>query len=224
MGKRMNELKKLVDKTKSYPVAEALKLAKTTSKTKFDANVELHVRLGIDPKKGEQQVRSSVTYAKSMGKKRIIAAFVPVDKEAAAKAAGADIIGGEEFIKGIIQSKKTDFDIAIATPDMMKALAPAARILGPRGLMPSPKNNTVTADVSQAIAEFKKGKIDFKNDDGGNIHLVLGKTSFDEKDLADNFAVALDAIKKAKPSSSKGTYIKNISVSSGMGPGIKIQL
>src|SRR3989338_1376385 len=224
MGKRMNELKKLVDKTKSYPVAEALKLAKTTSKTKFDANVELHVRLGIDPKKGEQQVRSSVTYAKSMGKKRIIAAFVPVDKEAAAKAAGADIIGGEEFIKGIIQSKKTDFDIAIATPDMMKALAPAARILGPRGLMPSPKNNTVTADVSQAIAEFKKGKIDLKNDDGGNIHLVLGKTSFDEKDLADNFAVALDAIKKAKPSSSKGTYIKNISVSSGMGPGIKIQL
>ena len=220
----MKELSKLVDKTKVYSIEEAIKLAKETSKTKFDANIELHVRLGIDPKKGEQQVRASVTYAKSAGKKRVIAAFVTAGKEKEAAAAGADIVGGDELIKQIIQSKKTDFDVAIATPDMMKSLAPAARVLGPRGLMPSPKNGTVTPNIKEVIAEFKKGKTDFKNDGGSNVHLVLGKASFDDADLLANFNVALEAIKKAKPSSAKGSYLKNISVSSGMGPGIRIQL
>jgi len=220
----MNELAKLVDQKKSYPIAEAITLAKQTSKTKFDANIELHARLGIDVKKGEQQVRASLTYPKSIGKKRVIVAFVPTAMEKEAKAAGADIVGGEELIKQIIQSKKTDFDTAIATPDMMKVLAPAARILGPRGLMPSPKNNTVTPHIIEAIAEFKKGKIDFKNDGGGNVHLVLGKASFSDSDLMENFTVALEAIKKAKPSSSKGTYLRNISLSSGMGPGIKVEV
>jgi len=224
MPKRIKELKKLVDKTKTYPIKEAVELVKKTSTTKFDANVELHVNLGIDPKKGEQQVRTSVTFPKGVGKKRIIAAFVGSNDEIKAKEAGADIFGGEELIKKIIQTKKTDFDVAIATPDMMKLLAPAAKILGPRGLMPSPKNHSVTVNIKEAIEEFKKGKIDFKNDAGGNVHLVLGKTSFEDKDLIDNFTAAIEVIKKAKPASAKGTYLRNISICSGMGPGVKVQL
>jgi len=224
MSKRMNELKKLVDKTKLYPIEEAVKLVKQTSKTKFDANVELHARLGIDPKKGEQQVRASITLPKGAGKKKIIAAFVGPNDEKKAKEAGADIFGGEELIKKIITTKKTDFDIAVATPEMMKTLAPAAKILGPRGLMPSPKNNTVTPNIKAAIEEIKKGKNDFKNDAGGNVHLVIGKISFDDKDLAANLQAAIEAIKKAKPASSKGTYLLGVSICSGMGPGIKVQL
>ncbi|MFA5318165.1 MAG: 50S ribosomal protein L1, partial [Patescibacteria group bacterium] len=221
MSKRMNELKKLIDKTKIYSIEEAIELVKKTSKTKFDANIELHVKLGIDPKKGEQQVRTSVTFEKGVGKKRVIAAFVGPNDEKKAKDAGADIFGGEELIKKIIQTKKTDFDVAIATPEMMKVLAPAAKILGPRGLMPSPKNNSVTPNIAAAIEEFKKGKIDFKNDAGGNVHIVLGKVSFEGKDLINNFNVAIEVIKKAKPNSSKGAYIRGVSLCSGMGPGIK---
>ncbi len=218
----MDELKKLIDKTKTYSIKEAVELAKKTSSTKFDANIELHAKLGIDPKKGDQQIRSSVTLPKGEAKKRIIVAFVGPNDEQKAKEAGADIFGGEELIKKIIQTKKTDFDVAIATPDMMKVLAPAAKILGPRGLMPSPKNNSVTPNIKEAIEEFKKGKIDFKNDAGGNVHLIIGKTSFSTEDLIANFNATLDIIKKAKPASSKGTYIKSLSICSGMGPGIKI--
>ena len=224
MPKRINELKKLIDNTKIYSIEEAVELAKKTSSTKFDANVELHVKLGIDPKKGEQQIRTSVTFPNGVGKKRIIAAFVGSNDEKKAKEAGADIFGGEELIKKIIQTKKTDFDVAIATPEMMKLLAPAAKILGPRGLMPSPKNNSVTVNVKEAIEEFKKGKIDFKNDAGGNVHLVIGKASFESKDLIDNFKAVIEIIKKVKPASSKGSYLKNVSVCSGMGPGIKVSL
>jgi len=224
MSKRINELKKIVDKTKTYTLNEAVKLAKATSNTKFDSNIEIHIKLGINTKKSDQQVRTSLNYPKNFGKTRVIAAFVANDREKEAKEAGADIVGGEELIKKIIQTKKINFDIAVATPDMMKLLAPAARILGPRGLMPSPKNNTVTPQIKEAIAEFKKGKIEFKNDAGGNIHLVIGKASFSETDLIDNFNAAIDAIKKAKPSAAKGSYLKNISISSCMGPGIKTQL
>lgn len=224
MSKRIDELKKLVDKNKIYSLNEAVKLAKDTSNTKFDANIEIHVKLGINTKKGDQQVRSSLTYPKTFGKSRVIAAFVAPDQEKDAKNAGADIVGGEELIKKIIQTKKIDFDVAVATPDMMKVLAPAARILGPRGLMPSPKNNTITTQIADAISEFKKGKIEFKNDAGGNVHLVIGKASFSDQDLIDNFSAAIETIKKAKPAAAKGTYIKNISMSAGMGPGIKTQL
>ncbi len=219
---KTEETKNLVEKTKIYPIEEAMELAKQTSKVKFDANIELHTRLGIDTKKGEQQVRIAITFPKSVGKKRTIIAFVGPDNEKTAKDAGADIIGGEDLIKKIIQTKKTDFDVAVATPDMMKALAPAARVLGPRGLMPSPKNNTITTDIKNAIEEIKKGKIDIKNDAGGNLHLVLGKVSNNSPDLITNFKTAINAIKKAKPASSKGTYLQNISISSGMGPGIKV--
>lgn len=223
-SKRMSELKKLVDKNKAYPIAEAVALAKKTSQVKFDANVELHAKLGIDTTKGEQQVRAFVTLPKNAGKKKIIIAFVGANDEKMAQDAGADIIGGEELIKKIIETKKTDFDIAVATPEMMKTLAPAAKILGPRGLMPSPKNNTVSPNVKAIIEEIKKGKTEFKNDAGGNVHLVIGKVSFTDEELIANFQVALEAIRKAKPSSSKGTYLLNLSVCSGMGPGIKIQL
>jgi len=220
----MSELKKLVDKNKAYPIAEAVALAKKTSQVKFDANVELHAKLGIDTTKGEQQVRAFVTLPKNAGKKKIIIAFVGANDEKMAQDAGADIIGGEELIKKIIETKKTDFDIAVATPEMMKTIAPAAKILGPRGLMPSPKNNTVSPNVKAIIEEIKKGKTEFKNDAGGNVHLIIGKVSFTDEELIANFQVALEAIRKAKPSSSKGTYLLNLSVCSGMGPGIKIQL
>ncbi len=220
----MSELTKLIDKTKSYPIAEAVALAKKTSQVHFDANIELHARLGIDPVKSEQQVRAFITLPKNVAKKKMIVAFVGANDEAAAKDAGADIIGGEELIKKIIATKKTDFDIAVATPEMMKMLAPAAKILGPRGLMPSPKNKTVTNDIKTAIAEIKKGKIEFKSDAGGNVHLVIGKVSFSDEELVTNFQVALEAVRKAKPASSKGTYLQKVSVCSGMGPGIRIQL
>lgn len=220
----MTELTKLIDKTKSYPIAEAVALAKKTSKVKFDANIELHAKLGIDPAKSEQQVRAFITLPKSVAKQKTILAFVGANDEQAAKDAGADIIGGEELIKKIIATKKTDFDIVVATPEMMKALAPAAKILGPRGLMPSPKNKTVTTDIKTAIAEIKKGKTEFKNDAGSNVHLVIGKVSFTDEELTANFQIALEAIRKAKPASSKGTYLQKISVCSGMGPGVKVQL
>lgn len=212
-----------IDKTKLYTPQEAIELTKKTSKVKFDANIELHVRLGINPKKGEQQVRDSVTLPKSVGKKKIIAAFVGPNDEKNAELAGADIYGGEELIKKIVQTKKIDFDVAVATPEMMKALGPAARVLGPRGLMPSPKNNTITPNIKEVIEEIKKGKTDFKNDAGGNLHIVIGKVSFKNKDLTANFNTAIEAIKKAKPASSKGTYLQNVSICSGMGPGIKVQ-
>ncbi len=224
MSKRMNKLTKLIDKTKNYSAEEAIELIKQTSKTKFDANVELHARLGIDPKKGEQQVRASITFPKSIGKKITVVAFVSPNDEQKAKDAGADIVGGEELIKKIIQTKKTDFNVVVATPEMMKVLAPAAKVLGPRGLMPSPKNGTITPNIKEIIEEFKKGKIEFKNDAGGNVHLVLGKISFENKDLIENFNTAITAIKKAKPASSKGTYIHSINLCSGMGPGIKVQV
>lgn len=222
-SKRMKELKKLVDRSKTYPAAEAMQLVKETAKLKFEPAVELHVRLGIDAKKGDQQVRATLTFPHGSGKKRTIIAFVPSEQEAEAKAAGADIVGGEALIKEIVNSKKTDFDVAIATPAMMKALAPAARVLGPRGLMPSPKNGTVTPNVKKAIEEFKKGKVDFKNDSGGNVHVVIGKTSLTAEQLLENFQVAIDAIRKAKPSSSKGVYVQNVSIATTMGPGIRVQ-
>lgn len=218
----MKELKRLIDKTKTYTPAEAVKLAKETAKLNFEPAVELHIRLGIDAKKGDQQVRSTLVFPHGSGKKRTIAAFVNSDKEAEAKKAGADIVGGEELIKEITTSKKTDFDVAIATPDMMKVLAPAARVLGPRGLMPSPKNGTVTPNVGSAIEEFKKGKIDFKNDSGGNVHIIIGKTSMTEEQLLENFELAFNEIKKSKPSSAKGTYIQNVALTTTMGPSITV--
>jgi len=213
-----------LDKTKAYTIEEAIKLTKELSKTKFDASVEVHMRLGIDTKKGDQQIRGAISLPNGTGKSVRVAAFVTEANEDAAKKAGADLIGNEDLIEEIKRTEKTDFQVAVAEPAMMKNLAKIAKILGTRGLMPSPKNETVTPNPAKAIEELKKGKISYKNDDTGNIHVAIGKTSFDDIKLVENFNTLVEAIKKAKPNKSKGIYLKNISLSSSMGPGIKISI
>ena len=218
--------KKLIvtfDRAKTYPIAEAVKLAKENSHEKFDASVDVHFKLGIDTSKGEQQVRSTVALPHGVGKTVRIVAFVEPIKEADAKKAGADFIGNDEFIDKIKKTEKTDFDLAIAEPSVMRKLGVIAKILGTRGLMPSPKNDTVTADPIKAIAEFKKGKLSFKNDDTGNLHITIGRKSFADAKLIENFNALLEIVKKAKPSSSKGTFIKNITIATSMGAGVKVQ-
>jgi len=212
------------DKSKVYSIEEAVELTKSLSKTKFDATVEIHFRLGIDPKKGEQQIRAAVSLPHGTGKSIRVAAFVTPNKEKEVKKAGADLFGGEDLIAEIKKSEKTDFEVAVAEPSIMKNLSQIARILGTRGLMPSPKNETVTPDPAKAVLELKKGKVSFKNDDTANIHVSIGKASFDVEKLIDNYRVILAAIMKAKPAKAKGTYIKNISISSSMGPGIKVAI
>lgn len=210
------------DKTKAYPVKEAIELTKKLSKTKFDASVEVHFRLGIDTKKGDQQIRATVSLPHGTGKTIKVAAFVMPEKIKEVKEAGADLVGGEELIAEIKKTEKTDFQVAVAEPGMMKNLAAIAKILGTRGLMPSPKNETVTPNPAKAVAELKKGKVSFRSDDTGNVHAVIGKVSFLQEELQANYNAFLEAVKKAKPSSSKGVYVKNIALSSSMGPGVKV--
>lgn len=221
--KTMSEEIKL-DKTKVYTLEEAVALTKKLSKCKFDASVEVHFRLGIDPRKGDQQIRSAVSLPHGTGKSVRVCAFVSPENEAAAKAAGADIVGGDDLIAQIKETEKTDFEVAVAEVKMMRNLAQIAKILGTRGLMPSPKNETVTPDPAKAIAELKKGKISFKNDDTSNVHVAVGKISFEDAKLVDNINTMIATIKKLKPAKAKGVYIRNISLSSTMGPGIKVQV
>lgn len=223
-SKRYKNLLKFIDKNKTYLIEEAIKLIKKTANTKFDSSVEVHFSLGIDAKKGDQQVRGSIILPQGTGKTKKIAAFVPPEKEKEVKDAGADLVGGKELIEKIKQSEKIDFDIAITVPEMMKELAVIAKILGPKGLMPSPKTETITQNLKKTITELKKGKISFKNDDTGNVHQVIGKVSFSEQQLLENYQTLLEAVKKAKPPSSKGIYLRNISISSTMGPGIKVAI
>ncbi len=224
-GKRFNELRGSFDPNKVYSLDEALALVKKTSNTKFDSTVEVHVRLGIDPKKGDQQVRATVTLPHGTGKTKRVAAFVGTpEHEKEAKEAGADLIGGEELVAEIAKSGKCDFDVAVASPDMMPKLAKVAKVLGPRGLMPSPKNDTVTKDVGQAVKDMKGGKVAFKNDDTANVHQAIGKASFTEDQLAVNYEAFMDALRRNKPNSSKGTYIKGVTIASTMGPGIKVAI
>lgn len=210
------------DKQTVYSTEDAVELAKKLSKTRFDASVEAHIRLGIDPRKGDQQIRTAVSLPHGTGKTVKVAAFVGPDKEKACKDAGADMVGGEDLINEIKQSEKTDFQVAVAEPAMMKNLAQIAKILGTRGLMPSPKNETVTPDPAKAIAELKKGKVSFKNDDTANVHVAIGKTSFETAKIVENFNALIEAIKKIKPAKSKGVYLRNITLSTTMGPGIKV--
>jgi len=209
---------------KLHSIDEAVKLTKELSKTKFDSSVEVHIRLGIDTRKGDQQIRGAVSLPNGTGKTVRVAAFVSAEKEEACRKAGADLVGSEELIKEIKRTEKTDFQVAVAEPTMMKNLAKIAKILGTRGLMPSPKNETVTPNPEKAVEELKKGKVSYKNDDTGNIHVSIGKTSFDDAKIIENFNTLLEAIKKAKPASAKGIYIKNVSMSSTMGPGIKVSI
>lgn len=222
LSKRMKAIKSSVDTKKIYAIEEAIKILKETSNVKFDSSLEVHVSLGIDPKKGEQIVRSTVTLPHGNGKVRKLVAFTTHVDEA--KKAGADIIGDEEYIEKVRQSGKCDFDIAVATPEIMPKLASIAKILGQKGLMPNPKSGTIDADVKKMITELKAGKESFKNDDSANVHLAVGKISFDDSKLVENIKAFIEAVKKAKPTALKGTYIKSIAVSSTMGPGLKVAL
>lgn len=223
-SKRFNELKKLVDPKKAYAPAEAIELAKKTSNTKFDGSLEVHINLGIDVKKSDQSVRATLVFPHSIGKTKRVAAFVSGEKEKDAKDAGADIVGAEELIEEIAKTGKIDFDVAVATPDMMPKMAKIAKVLGPRGLMPNPKTETVGTNVKKMVEELKKGKVSFKNDATGNMHQAIGKTSLDSAKLLENFSVFIDAIKKNKPASAKGAYIKSATITSTMGPGIRVDV
>lgn len=222
-SKRFKELKTMIDAKKSYSPEEAVDLAKKTATTKFDSAVEVHVRLGIDPKKSDQQVRGTVSLPHGTGKTKKVIVFVGnAEKEKEAKDAGADVVGGEELINEIAKTGKYDFDVAVTTPDMMPKMAKVAKVLGPKGLMPSPKNETVTTNLSKTISEMRKGKVAFKADDTANLHQVIGKASFSKEQLADNLNAFLEAVRKAKPPSSKGVYMVNVTLTTTMGPGIKI--
>ncbi|PIR74949.1 MAG: 50S ribosomal protein L1 [Candidatus Magasanikbacteria bacterium CG_4_9_14_0_2_um_filter_42_11] len=224
MSKRMTELKTKVDSAKVYTLDEAIALVKATSTVKFDASVEFHARLGIDPKKSDQLIRATVVLPHGTGKTKRIAAFVGPNDEKAAKDAGADLVLGEEEIKEIKTTGKIDFDIAVATPEMMPKLAVAARVLGPKGLMPNPKTDTVDKNVAKMIEALKKGKAAFKNDDQANIHQLVGKVSFDNAKLKENIETFIEALKRAKPAGAKGTYIKTAFLTSAMGPSVKISV
>ena len=223
-GKRYQELTKLVDRKKMYSPEEAVSLVCKTSGVNFDASLEAHVRLGINATKGEQGVRGTAVLPNGAGKKLRVAAFVGQNKESEAREAGADLFGGEELVGEIAASGKINFDVAVATPDMMPKLAKIAKILGPKGLMPNPKTDTVGVNVKKMVEELKRGKITFKNDDSGNVHVAVGKISFGPEKLTENLKAFLEVLRKSKPATSKGTFIKNVSVSSSMGPGIKVAL
>lgn len=220
----MDALATKVDKTKTYSLTDAVNLVKETANTKFDATIEVHVRLGIDPKKSDQQIRSTVSLPHGTGKTKKVAAFVGPNDEKAAKEAGADVIYTEEEIKRLKDTGKIDFEIAVATPEMMPKMASVAKVLGPKGLMPSPKTDTVGTDVKKMISDLKKGKAAFKNDDGANIHIGVGKASFTADQLKENIVAFTDVLKKLKPSSAKGTYLKMVYLSSSMGPSVKVSV
>lgn len=214
------ELKK--EEKQVCAIEDAVKLVKEGKKRKFDESVEVHLKLGIDTKKGDQQVRGTCVLPHGTGKTKKIAVITSESNIKEAEKAGADIVGSDELIEKIKTSGKVDFDIVIATPDIMKNLAKIAKVLGPRGLMPSPKADTVTTNISKTVSELKKGKVNFKNDDTANVHQIIGKVSFDENKLAENFKALIDEVKKAKPATSKGVYIKGAVICSTMGKGIRV--
>jgi large subunit ribosomal protein L1 len=220
-SKRYTAVVAKLDKAKIYSIAEAINILKE-DKLKFDSTIEVHLRLGIDPKKGDQIVRGVVQLPHGTGKTKKVIAFVTPDQENDAKSAGADIIGNDEVIQKIKQTSKIDFEVAVATPAMMKKIAPIAKILGQKGLMPNPKTETIGPDIKKIVAGVKAGKATFKNDDSGNIHALVGKLSFAEDKLVENVKSLIQAVKKVKPATSKGTYIKNAVICTTMGPSLKI--
>ena len=222
-GKKYKTVLEKIDQNKAYGTEEAVKLIKENKIAKFDESIEVHLRLNIDPKKGEEQVRGAVVLPHGTGKTKKIAVITST-KAKEAKVAGADIIEGEEMVEKISSGKMESFDILVATPEMMPKLARVAKILGPRGLMPSPKTETVTDKIKETVEMLKKGKINFKNDNTGNIHQVIGKVSFEEEKIAENLKSFLEAVQKAKPQAVKGKFIASISICSTMGPGIKISI
>jgi large subunit ribosomal protein L1 len=220
-GKRYNEAAALVDRDQQYAPAEAMRLLKQFPAAKFDETVELALRLGVDPRKAEQMIRGTVTLPHGTGRSVRVAAFATGDKAREAQEAGADIVGGEDLVGEILKGT-IDFDAAVATPDMMPLVGKAGRILGPRGLMPNPKAGTVTADIGKAVRDIKGGKVEYRVDRQGNLHLLIGKRSFEEQRLLENYLTVVDEIIRAKPSTAKGKYLKSVTLSSTMGPGIHI--
>jgi len=220
-SKAYREAAELIDRERLYAPLDAAKLAKETNKIKMDATVEVSMRLGVDPRKADQMVRGTVNLPHGTGKTARVIVFATGDKAAEAEAAGADAVGTDELIERI-QGGWLDFDAAIATPDQMAKVGRIARILGPRGLMPNPKTGTVTPLVAKAVADIKGGKINFRVDKQANLHLVIGKSSFDTEKLVENYAAALDEVLRAKPSSAKGRYLKKVTFSTTMGPGIQV--
>jgi large subunit ribosomal protein L1 len=222
-GKKFREAAKLVDKDKVYTLSEALELATKTNPVKFDATVELHINLGVDPRQADQNVRGTVGLPEGTGKSVRVAVITEADDDKKAKDAGAEIVGADNILAAL-DKEQIDFDVLIAAPNMMSKLAKYARLLGPKGLMPNPKSGTVTTDVFKAVKESKAGKVEYRVDSAGIIHLAVGKVSFGGERLSKNAQVVVDAVKAAKPASLKGSYIKAVHVSTTMGPSIKTQV
>lgn len=221
-GKKYAESAKLIDRATLYDAADAIGLVKKTAVAKFDETIEAHIRLGVDGRHADQQVRGAVVLPHGTGKKVRVLVFAKGDKVNEAEAAGADFVGGEELIPRIQNEGWFEFDVVVATPDMMGVVGRLGRVLGPKGLMPNPKAGTVTMDVAKAVADIKAGKIEYRLDKANIIHVPVGKASFDEEKLADNFNTLMGAIVKAKPASAKGQYLRSVTLSSTMGPGIKL--
>ena len=220
-GKKYEEASKLVDKAALYEVSEAIELVKKTATAKFDETVEVAFKLGVDPRQSDQMIRGAVVLPNGTGKTQTVLVFAKGEKAKEAEAAGADFVGADDIVAKI-QGGWFDFDVAIATPDMMGVVGKIGRLLGPKGLMPNPKTGTVTMDVTKAINDVKAGKIEYRVDKTGIIHAPIGKASFEQEKLEENFKTLCDVLIKAKPASSKGQYIRSVTVSSTMGPGVKI--
>ena len=222
MGKKYIESSKLIDKNALYTPAEALELAVKTAKAKFDETIELHVRLGVDPRHADQQVRGAVVRPHGTGKDVKVLVFAKGEKAKEAEAAGADFVGADELVQKIQGENWFDYDVVVATPDMMGVVGRLGRVLGPKGLMPNPKSGTVTFDVANAIKEIKAGKVEYRVDKTAIVHCPIGKKSFGTEKLVENFKALMDALVKAKPAAAKGQYLKSVSVSATMGPGAKV--
>ena len=223
-GKKYVEAAKNIDRAALYEAEEAISLAKKSAVAKFDETIEVHIRTGCDGRHADQQIRGAVVLPNGTGKTVKVLVFAKGDKVAEAEAAGADYVGGDELIPKIQNDGWLDFDVVVATPDMMGVVGRLGRVLGPKGLMPNPKAGTVTMDVTKAINDIKAGKIEYRLDKTNNVHVAVGKVSFTEEQLTDNFKAVMDAIVKAKPSAVKGAYLKNITLSSTMGPGVKVDV
>ena len=222
-GKRINNSYDSIDREASYGLDEAVKLLKDNAKAKFDETIELSMNLGVDPRHSDQMVRGVVSLPKGTGKAVRVAVFAKGDKAEEAQAAGADVVGADDLAEKV-ESGQIDFERVIATPDMMPVVGKLGKVLGPKGLMPNPKLGTVTADVAKAVQDAKGGQVEYRVEKAGIIHVGVGKASFSEGDIAENICSLVDAVNKAKPSGAKGTYIKKVSVSSTMGPGIKLDI
>ncbi|QUH25428.1 50S ribosomal protein L1 [Serpentinicella alkaliphila] len=221
-GKKYLEAMKLVDKTKAYGLAEAVELAKKTAVAKFDETIELHLKLGVDSRHADQQVRGAIVLPHGTGKTAKVLVFAKGEKATEAEKAGADFVGADELVTKIQGENWFDFDVVVATPDMMGVVGRLGRVLGPKGLMPNPKSGTVTFDVEKAVKEIKAGKVEYRLDKTNIIHVPVGKASFEQDKLVDNIKTLVEAVVKAKPAAAKGQYLKSVTITSTMGPGIKV--